>query len=162
MTVKSSVLHRDEPTTRFLKWCRPFFADPDRDRSGLENLVKFVPALLVFALTTMRANALIRDGDTFWHIAAGRWMLAHHAILHSDPFSYTFAGHPWLTHEWFAEVIMALTVWAGGWPAFDLLFGLAAGLTAFLLARHFLEYLEPLPAVVLQQLAFSALFRTSC
>jgi hypothetical protein len=153
MTVESTALHQDGLATRFLKWCRPFFADPRKDRSGLGDLVKFVPALLVFALTAMRANSLIRDGDTYWRIAAGRWMLAHHAILHSDPFSYTFAGHPWLTHEWVAELIMALTFWTGGWPAFDLLFGLAAGVAAFLLARHFLKYLEPIPAVVLQQLA---------
>ena len=41
-------------------------------------------------------------------------MLAHHAVLRADVFSYTAAGEPWHTQEWLAEIVMALA-WAGGW-----------------------------------------------
>ena len=51
--------------------------------------------LMVFA----RAQHLLLDPDTYWHIAAGRWMLAHHSIPTVDPFSYTFLGAPWTAHE---------------------------------------------------------------
>src|SRR5689334_17382127 len=73
------------------------------------------------------APQLFNDSDTYWHISAGQWMLDHHAVLHSDPFSYTFAGAPWATQEWFSEIIMALAWRAGGWAWLHILFGLAAG-----------------------------------
>lgn len=41
-------------------------------------------------------------------------MLAHHAVLHSDPFSYSLFGHPWVTEEWGYEVLLAAAVqWLG-------------------------------------------------
>lgn len=153
MTAESTAKRCNGLPTGLANRCRSLFAGSLEERFPREDVVRFIPALLVCALVTLRANALIHDGDTYWHIAAGKWMLAHHAVLHSDPFSYTFAGHPWLTHEWLSEVIMAFTFGAGGWHALDLLFGLTAGTTAILLARHYLRYLEPVPAVALLMLA---------
>src|SRR5579885_2284742 len=47
------------------------------------------------------------SGDTFWHVAVGRWMLDHHRLLTSDVFSYTAAGRPWHTPEWGYDVLLA-------------------------------------------------------
>jgi hypothetical protein len=91
--------------------------------------------------------ALLNDGDTYWHIRAGEWMLAHGTVLRADPFSYTVAGTPWHTAEWLSEIAMALA-WRGGWPAVHLLFAIAAaliaGITAFFLRRR----VDLLPALV--------------
>jgi hypothetical protein len=92
-------------------------------------------ALAAFAVVLF-APAVLGDGDTYWHIAAGRWMLDNQAVLRIDPFSYTFAGHPWQTHEWLAEIAMALAYVGAGWSGVVLLFGAAAALAAGLLARH--------------------------
>jgi hypothetical protein len=93
-------------------------------------------ATLAFALVLFD-QAVLNDGDTYWHIAAGRWMLENASILRIDPFSYTFMGHPWHTHEWLAECAMASAyIFLGGWSGVVLLFGLAAALTAGLLAYH--------------------------
>ena len=78
--------------------------------------------------------AIFNDGDTFWHIAAGQWMLAHGAILKSDVFSFTFTGRFWDTQEWLSEVIMTLAYGADGWSGIHILFGLAAGITAAVVA----------------------------
>ena len=51
--------------------------------------------------------AVLNDGDTFSHVAAGGWMLDHRAVLHQDPFSATRAGAPWVAHEWLSEVLLA-------------------------------------------------------
>src|SRR5271170_6083240 len=74
----------------------------------------FLPALAVF-VACLLDPAVFADGDTSWHIAAGRWILAHRAVPPVDPFSFTFAGKPWVAHEWGAEVVLALAWLASGW-----------------------------------------------
>ncbi len=94
------------------------------------------------------APAVLNDGDTYWHIAAGRWMLENQAVLRIDPFSYTFAGHPWQTHEWLAEIAMALVYVGAGWSGEVLLFGAAAAITAGLLAHHLSRRLDGIALIV--------------
>jgi hypothetical protein len=53
-------------------------------------------ARLLVALSVLVASSTLflrlADPDLFGHIAAGRWMVAHAAILRQDPFSYASAG----------------------------------------------------------------------
>lgn len=106
-------------------------------------------AVLAFAAVAFTPQ-IFNDGDTYWHIAAGARMLADRAVLTSDPFSYTFAGAPWIAHEWLSEVLMALAYGAGGWGAVALLYGGACALTAGLLCRDLGRWLaEPARAIVL-------------
>lgn len=88
------------------------------------------------ALAVAWAPQIFNDGDTYMHVAAGLRMLATHAVLTTDPFSFTFAGRPWQTHEWLSEVLMALGFRLGGWSGVALLTAAALGATAGLLARH--------------------------
>ncbi len=44
--------------------------------------------------------------DLGWHLRTGRLIWETGAIPHGDPFSFTVAGKPWITHEWLSEVIM--------------------------------------------------------
>ena len=69
-------------------------------------------ALAGFALAAFSPGVL-NDGDTYWHIRAGEWMLAHGSVLRNDVFSDTAAGNSWHTQEWLAEILMALS-WRGG------------------------------------------------
>ena len=95
-----------------------------------------LPAFTLFALGMGRnSHFLFDDGDTNWHIATGRWILAHGAVPATDPFSYTAAGQPWVTHEWLSEVFMALAYNAMGWGGLALLTSLAAAAVAVLLAN---------------------------
>ena len=97
-----------------------------------------IPAILAFAVTLF-APQVMSDGDSYWHVAAGQWMLDHHQVIRTDSFSYTFAGKPWDTHEWLSEVVMALAYRAAGWAGVLALTGAAAasimGLTAQRLTR---------------------------
>lgn len=113
-------------------------------------------AAAAFAVTAF-APQVLNDGDTFLHIAAGRHMLAEHAILFRDPFSYTFAGQPWNAHEWFAEILMAGAYLAGGWSGLVGLFAAAAALTAGLLAYHLGRWLEPQAQAITTVLALSCM-----
>ena len=50
------------------------------------------------------------NSDAYWHLAAGQWMLDHHAVIRRDTFSYTVYGRPWLAEEWGFEVLLAWMV----------------------------------------------------
>jgi hypothetical protein len=78
-------------------------------------------ASLVCFAAALTATGLLRDGDTFWHIRAGEWILAHGAVPRTDPFSFTFAGQPWTAHEWLSEVFLALAYRLAGWSGVLLL-----------------------------------------
>ncbi len=109
-------------------------------------------ALGVFALT-LWAPGPLNDADSWWHVAAGRLMIVRHAVLTTDPFSYTMAGAPWFAHEWLSEVLMGGVFNLAGWGGVLLLTALAAGATAGLLARHTGRTLGGLPQVTLLVLA---------
>lgn len=120
------------------------------------------PALPVLAALAVYAIALfmpqvLNDGDTYWHIAAGDWMLDHRAVLSTDPFSFTRAGVPWQTHEWLSEILMAAAFRAGGWSGLLVLIGGAAALAVGLLAIHLARWLDPLPRLVIVTLAIGCL-----
>jgi len=97
-------------------------------------------ALVFFAI--LLTPAVLQDGDLYWHIAAGRWVLENTAVLRIDPFSYTFAGHPWQTQDWLAEIVMALAYIGAGWNGLLLLFAGVAALTAGLLVFHLSCWLQ--------------------
>lgn len=153
MTVPSDVSKPIGSQSRAAAWFRDNMAKPGEDRSLRDSLVIYGPTVAFFMLVTFRTPALVRDSDTYWHIVAGTWMLDHRAIPRTDFFSYTFAGHPWVTHEWLGEVLLAFVFRSLGWAGLDLLIGIAAGITAYLLARALLKYLQPIPGVVIQQLS---------
>lgn len=85
------------------------------------------------------APGVLEVGDLYWHIAAGRWMIENQQVLRIDMFSYTFAGQPWETRDWLAELALAAAYVGGGWGGVLALAAAAtasgAGLLAFHLAR---------------------------
>ena len=44
------------------------------------------------------------DGDIWWHLAAGREMVARSALLFTDPFSVSAAGRPWVDVHWLFQL----------------------------------------------------------
>ncbi|MGH9636450.1 MAG: hypothetical protein ACRD72_16590, partial [Candidatus Angelobacter sp.] len=58
-------------------------------------------AVLALGLFTMAARA-IADPDIWWHLRSGQLMLQTHSQFHSDPYSFTRFGQPWV-HSWFTQ-----------------------------------------------------------
>ncbi len=58
--------------------------------------------------------AAIASADTWWHLATGRWIVDHHAIPHTDPFSFATAGKPWVAHEYLTDILMYFIHRGGG------------------------------------------------
>jgi hypothetical protein len=94
------------------------------------------------------APQVLNDGDTWSHVAVGQWIIQHHAVPRTDPFSLTLAGAPWGAHEWLAELAMAAAYALAGVSGVLILTACCAALTVWLLARHLALWLEPLAASV--------------
>jgi hypothetical protein len=69
------------------------------------------------------------DFDTWWHLAAGRWIASHGAIPATDTLSSTVRDHPWIDLQWGFDLLVYALHSAGG-PA---LLG-AAGALFFMIA----------------------------
>jgi hypothetical protein len=113
-------------------------------------------ALAAFA-ALLFAPQIFNDGDTYWHIAAGARMIDARAVLHTDPFSYTFQGKPWDAHEWLSEVVMALAWRAGGWGALAVLFASAFALTIGIVAKALSRFLPTQTTLIVLVLAASCM-----
>src|SRR5258707_8819730 len=84
-------------------------------RTGLSWPLLVAASTFIVLLTR---GGLLADGDTYWHIVAGRWMFQHFAIPTVDPFSYTMAGAPWTAHGLMSEIIFGAAFFIRGlWAA---------------------------------------------
>lgn len=99
------------------------------DIAGLYGFIVFC-LLVIFD----SGKALI-DGDTLWHITAGKRMLASGTILTRDVFSHTADGKPWTAHEWLSEIVMAWSHQHAGLIGTALFFFAIAALSFWLLFR---------------------------
>jgi hypothetical protein len=78
-------------------------------RRGLQRLstpggIFLVAVVLLCALPV---TSSIRDPDFWWHLRTGQLILDNHALLGTDPYTYTAVGHQWTMHEWLTEVLFA-------------------------------------------------------
>ena len=125
-----------------------------RDAARAAPLQRFVPSwpliagLLFFVRLLVARRALLNDPDTYLHIAAGRWMLAHHALPLHDPFSHSMPGAVWVCGEWLAELALAAGYRLGGWGGVIMLTAACAAAALALFAHFLLRRLPPLPALI--------------
>lgn len=104
------------------------------DRYPFFDKLLFGVFVLLLPVIIASAPKVFDDGDVSWHIAAGRWILAHRAVPATDPFSFTFGGHPWVAFEWLSEVIYAAAFNLAGYP------GVAAVVALAIMALHFIIF----------------------
>lgn len=76
------------------------------------------------------------SNDEFWQLVAGQWMLAHHAVMGLDPFSYTESHRRWITDEWGSEVALAALFRAFGAMAYNL-YAIVLGLMSLLVSAAY-------------------------
>ncbi len=77
---------------------------PPRRRRRGRGLAPFAPLAAVACVAAAAGAFRIRAYDLFWHLAAGRWIVAHGRVPRTDPFRFTSGGAPWVDHEWLFEV----------------------------------------------------------
>ncbi len=118
-----------------------------RDAAFHDILLVAMTALAAGGLMIMNTGSLI-DGDTAWHVAAGRWILDHATVPTFDPFSYTAHGRAWTTHEWLTEVVMYLAYRSSGWAGVMILYASLVAATFALLANYLRRWMTPVAALI--------------
>jgi hypothetical protein len=89
------------------------------------------PVVLLLGLFGMTARPPT-DPDLWWHLRTGQWIVETGHVPHSDPFSFTRAGHAWVSHEWLSEVVF-YELWKHGGAAGLIVFSAIITTAGFML-----------------------------
>ncbi len=109
---------------------------------------RFLPAatLSVGAALALRR---IDDFDTWWHLASGRWIVAHRTIPHTDTLSFTVPDHPWVNLQWFYDVMLYLLHGIGGANLLVILSAAAFTTSLWMLMKNLRRRLDEVSASIL-------------
>jgi hypothetical protein len=121
--------------------------------NATERLTLSLLAFFVTFAATAFLFPVLDDGDTWWHLGAGRWIVQELAVPTTDPFSFSRPGAPWHAHEWGAEVLMWAAYAAGGLAGLVALTATVAAAAAALLAYHLQRHLAPPLAILVTTIA---------
>jgi hypothetical protein len=97
----------------------------------VENKRAVLAGILLFGLLAMTARPAL-DSDLWWHLRTGQLIVETGHVPHTDPFSFTRSGQPWIAHEWLSEVIFYL-LWKFGGAAALIVFTSLVTTAGFLL-----------------------------
>ena len=89
--------------------------------------------LLLFVFAFLFTFNNIYEGDTFWHLKLGQYILQTHSFPFHDIFSYTFAGMRIYPVEWLFEVSLYAIFSLSGIAGVIVIKSIIAGLTAAVL-----------------------------
>jgi hypothetical protein len=79
-------------------------------------------AILALGLFTMAARS-VTDPDVWWHLRTGQLIVQTHAVFHTDPYSFTRFGQPWVDHEWLSQILIFGVYRLAGWGGLIVGFG---------------------------------------
>jgi len=112
--------------------------------------------IIVFAMAAF-VIAMLYDPDYFWHLRAGQLILDTRALPSHDPFSFTRPDAPWLLNAWLFDVVLYAVHSIGGAIGVRLLVAVLMGATFFVVYRSIRTFLNPVPALLIAVVCFTAL-----
>ena len=92
--------------------------------------------IYVFAYAFFFASRPLDDGDFWWHLKTGQYIVDNGVIPRSDFFSFTNYGKPWVAHEWLSEVVFYLGYSWFGYGFLIFTFAVLAVLAFWLVTRQ--------------------------
>jgi hypothetical protein len=117
------------------------------------GLVPLAAASLTFVVLAMAGAKLLNDPDSYWHIVTALWIFDH-GFPESDPFSFTYAGEPWIAKEWLSQTLYALAYRSGGWTSAAALAAAAFAASFAIAARALERNLAPIAVAIFLSVAF--------
>jgi hypothetical protein len=108
----------------------------------LAHIAGSVAIYSLLALAFIR-SFIVADPDIWWHLATGRWILQHHAIPMTDPFSSYGMGKPWIAYSWLFELLIQLSFRSFGYVGivlYEVATRLALAVALFHLVRSLLPH----------------------
>ena len=122
-------------------------------RPALTSGLPALTAGVLLAAVVLFAPAVLNDGDTYWHLATGAWIIAHGQVPHTDIFSFSRPGVPWVAHEWLSEALMGAVFRLAGWSGVLILMAASLGLAGWLMVRRVAASLSGISLVMVCALA---------
>jgi hypothetical protein len=130
-------------------------ADIAPDTQAMRGSLPLWVGVVTYAVLIVSGDRLLLDPDTQWQITVGQWILDHHAVPHTDVYSFTMRGQPWISTQWLAQVLYAQIYAWFGWPGPVVLAAVASAATFALLARYLVRSLSDSAALVFVAVALA-------
>jgi hypothetical protein len=103
--------------------------------SPMRGLLPVWVGVGVYAVFVLAGNHLLIDPDTMWQISIGQWIVDHGMVPHTDVYSFTMRGQPWISTQWLAQVAYAEVYAIAGWNGPVVLASLCIATTFALFTR---------------------------
>lgn len=87
-------------------------------------------------------TAEFADPDVWWHMRSGEWVLQHHALPHTDPFSFLGADRPWSAYNWLFDITILKLYYQFGLTGL-VIYTLAMILLFVFLLHRLIRHLQP-------------------
>jgi hypothetical protein len=77
-------------------------------RPIVDLVARCVVLVVLFATPALMClkTPVMDDPDVWWHLRTGQWILEHHAVPHTDPYSIYALGKPWQAYSWLFEIVI--------------------------------------------------------
>src|SRR5215213_5613912 len=90
----------------------------------------------VFVFAFLFASRPLSDGDFWWHLKTGEYIVRNFSIPRVDFYSFTVPGKPWVAHEWLSEVIFYLIYSRAGFNTLIFIFTVLTVLAFWIVFRR--------------------------
>src|SRR4051812_39440497 len=102
------------------------------------QILAFILVMTWLSLWMPLRVSSINDYDLGWHMRSGEWIMQHHQLPRTDPFSITGGSSPWVAYSWTFSVLtyeIARNFDLQGIAAYSTLVWFATVLLIFMLVR---------------------------
>jgi hypothetical protein len=102
----------------------------------MDTTLKRIFEVYVFVLAFLLASRPLSDGDFWWHLKTGEYIVRNFSIPRIDFYSFTVPGKAWVAHEWLSEVIFYLVYSHAGFNTLIFIFTVLTVLAFWIVFRR--------------------------
>src|SRR5215217_1704158 len=102
----------------------------------MDTTLKRIFEVYVFVFAFLFASRPLSDGDFWWHLKTGEYIVRNFSIPRIDFYSFTVPGKAWVAHEWLSEVIFYLIYTRAGFNTLIFIFTVLTVLAFWMVFRR--------------------------
>jgi len=102
----------------------------------MDTTLKRIFEVYVFVFAFLFASRPLSDGDFWWHLKTGEYIIRNFSIPRVDLYSFTVRGKPWIAHEWLSEAIFYLVYSRAGFNTLIFIFTVLTVLAFWIVFRR--------------------------
>src|SRR4029079_5199360 len=102
----------------------------------MDTTLKRIFEVYVFVFAFLIASRPLSDGDFWWHLKTGEYIVRSCSLPRIDFYSFTVPGKHWVAHEWLSEVIFYLVYSRAGFNTLIFIFTVLTVLAFWIVFRR--------------------------